>query len=165
MKKTFNYNLKSKFKTSVLLSVLSVGVLIGNVSCRDDNKVPQIQDTEEANIKIQDSLFQNITECIVLLNKNNNIQDFDNIIYNVLNDSTIDDRYGLVYNLQSLIARSKSVIDHDHPSDRIKKQLLNNCEIYLDFMDDLTKVKFSRTKKANEEFIRNKMYQKSRLFE
>ena len=64
MKKTFNYNLKNRFKTSILLSALSIGTLISGVSCTPPQRRVNTTKKTESIIKIDrkelDSLYNDI---------------------------------------------------------------------------------------------------------
>ena len=153
MKKTFNYNLKNRFKTSILLSALSVGTLIGGVSCRDNVSVPMVQKgNTETNIKTQDSLYNNVLEYLIEVDSQNRIEGFDNFIDNFVSDS-INDRYTKVSDLYQYIENALKDGNNRAPH---AKELLNACEVYLKFTKHL---QYFNKKEERKEYLRNKLNQ------
>ena len=151
MKKTFNYNSKNRFKTSILLSALSVGTLIGGVSCRDNVSVPMVQkDNTETNIKTQDSLYGNVLKYLIEVDVHNHIEGFDNFVNNFISDS-INDRYTKVSDLYQYIKNTTKSRDHIRYS---VEKLLNACEVYLRFTENFERL---NRKKEREEYLRNKL--------
>lgn len=155
MKKTFNYNLKNRFKTSVLLSALGFGTLIGCVSCHDNVSVPMVKESnKEYNIKMQNSLYNDVLKYLIEVDSWNNIEGFRDFVDNFVSDS-INDRYTKVSDLYSYMKNTKyknSIVRSSCLTS--KEKLLNACQVYLRFTENFERLNI---KKEREEYLRNKL--------
>lgn len=137
MKKTFNYNLKNRFKTSVLLSALSVGTLVGNVSCTPPQRktVDSIKKTEnviKVDIKELDSLYNDIIiTALDIAADNNTDKELRNIIRNTL---LYDEKYGYYVggdNYYAILKLYSSISDMKTQNIISVRDLLKECSQYI----------------------------------
>ena len=120
MKKTFSYNLKNRFKTSILLSALSVGTLVGNFSCTPPQRknvgtTKKIESIIKIDRKELDSLYNDIVITALDIAANSGNEELRTIIGKNLvphhkggfPEKTESEKYSTISNLSNSLSNVK----------------------------------------------------------